>query len=85
MNTDALSVLGILRVICSARRPLAWPQRFSETHPILRHERIRSMLSTSVRKVLLFPSTFCCAGMSFGPAEVGEYSSRVAVVSACAL
>lgn len=61
MNTDALTVLGMLRVICSARRLLAWPQRFSETHPILRHERIRSMLSTSVCKVLLFPSTFCCA------------------------
>lgn len=63
MNTDALTGLRILRVICSARCQLAWPQRFSETHPILRHEGIRS---TSVRKVLLFPSTFCCAGMSFG-------------------
>lgn len=60
INTDALTVLGFCSVICSARRPLAWPQAFSchsgtERHLIPRHERIRSMLSTSVGKVLLFP------------------------------
>lgn len=63
INTDALTVCGFLWVICSARRPLAWPQRFSchsgtERHLIPRHERIRSVLSTSVGKVLLFPFYF---------------------------
>lgn len=63
INTDALTVWGFLWVICSARRPLAWPQRFSchsgtERHLIPRHERIRSVLSTSVGKVLLFPFYF---------------------------
>lgn len=85
INTDALTVLGFYESF--VQLDVQWPQRFSchsgpERHLIPRHERIRSR---SVSKVLLYPSTFCCANMSFGPPEVGKYSSRVAAVSAGAL